>query len=354
MDCIIPGHSIKPFCASIGCLSRIGKDLYIDFDPIGGLRIRALNDSKSVFGNFHYEPAFFTRCASAALPNKRKKRKHSQQQQNSHDDDDDDDDEQWTVRIAMKSLAAVVRARKDVLQLHLLTVGDHLAFEFQVERMESNSTVKVTHKVGYSPAGAMAAVAQTDGSSELIVQPNVLSTMLEPLKRSSEIAIVVNDHRRMISGVTFQHDDLPDEGATSLSARAKQASLKTETSVSYDELVDVHYVGHADDVTGTMTQGIAAPDDMREQVVLVFSLKEFKAFLQYCSHAFVDQELQATIQFFWGGKPMVVKTMGENFNAELIMATLDHHLLKSDMKISSVGVEANETNAAGAPLPKRQ
>ncbi|KAG7347576.1 DNA repair protein rad9 [Nitzschia inconspicua] len=351
MDCIIPGHSIKPFCASIGCLSRIGKDLYIDFDPIGGLRIRALNDSKSVFGNFHYEPAFFTRCASISKPptsRKRKKKKNASQEEEEEEEDDDDEySEQWTVCIAMKSLAAVVRARKDVLQLHMLTVGDHLAFEFQVERMDSNGTVKVTHKVGYSPAGAMAAVAHTDGASELMVQPNVLSTMLEPLKRSSEIAILINDHRRMISSVTFQHDDLPEEGPTSLSMRTKQASLKTETSVSYDELVDVHYVGHADDVSASMTQGIPPPSDMKEQMVLVFSLKEFKAFLQYCSHAFVDQELQASIQFFWGGKPMVVKTMGENFNAELIMATLDHQLLRSDiMKVSPSSAPPTETNSS--------
>jgi hypothetical protein len=338
MDCIIPGHSIKPFCASIGCLSRIGKDLYMDFDPIGGLRIRALNDSKSVFANFHFEPAFFTRCASSmALYKRSKKRKQS--------DDHDEYNEQWTVRIAMKALAAVVRARKDVLNLHILTVGDHLAFQFQVEKMGLNTstTVRVTHKVGYSSASAMAAVAQTDGASELMVQPNVLSTMLEPLKRSSEIAFLINDHHRMISSVTFQHDDLPEEGTSSLTIRASQASLKTETTVGYDELVDVHYVGNADDVTGSMTQGIPPPSDMKEQVILVFSLKEFRAFLQYCSHAFSDQELQASIQFLWGGKPMVVKTLGENFNAELIMATLDHQLLKNDMKVSFTGAPANAT-----------
>jgi hypothetical protein len=338
MDCIIPGQSIKPFCASIGCLSRIGKDLYIDFDPIGGLHIRALNDSKSVFGNFHYEPAFFTRCASAMTVYKRSKKRRQS-------NDDDEYNEQWTVRIAMKSLAAVVRARKDVLSLHILTVGDHLAFEFEVEKMGSNTstTVRVTHKVGYSPAGAMAAVTQTDGASELLVQPNVLSTMLEPLKRSSEIAILINDNHRMISSVTFQHDDLPEEGTSSLTSRTTQASLKTETTVGYDELVDVHYVGHADNVIDSMTQGIPPPSDMKDQVVLVFSLKEFKAFLQYCSHAFPDQELQASIQFLWGGKPMVVKTLGENFNAELIMATLDHQLLKSDMKVST----AAPAHAAG-------
>jgi hypothetical protein len=66
---------------------------------------------------------------------------------------------------------------------------------------------------------------------------------------------------------------------------------------------------------------------------LAFTQKEFKSFLQYCSQAFVDQELQVSIHFFWGGQPLVVKASLENFHAELVMAMLDHHLLRS-MKIT--------------------
>mmetsp|Transcript_5415 Transcript_5415/g.9622 ORF Transcript_5415/g.9622 Transcript_5415/m.9622 type:complete len:345 (+) Transcript_5415:68-1102(+) len=339
MDCIIPGPSIKPFCAAIGCLSRTGKELYIDFDPLDGLSIRALNDSKSVFGNFHYEPSFFSRCSSAPSSSASRRRKRKK---NQTDDSQEVEDERWTVRIAMKALAAVVRPRKDVLNLHVLTVGDHLAFEFQLEKAGSGSIVRVTHKVGYSPAKGVAAVASTEGASELVVQPNVLTTMLEPLKRSIEIAILVNDNHRLISSVTFAHDDLPGDATTGLNRG--QTSLKTETSVGYDDLVDVHYVGHFDDSVDE-NQGIPPPEDLKEQVVLVFTLKEFKAFLQYCSQAFGDQQLQVSIQFFWGGKPMLVKTTGEDFSAELVMATLDHQLLR-DIKVSSTS-----SAPASVPLP---
>jgi hypothetical protein len=77
-----------------------------------------------VFGNFHYEPTYFTKCRSLDQQQqlrdgrgKSRKCKHN-----------NDDEERWTVRIAMKALAAIVRPRKDVLNnLHIETMGDHLA-----------------------------------------------------------------------------------------------------------------------------------------------------------------------------------------------------------------------------------
>uniref|UniRef100_A0A7S4AI20 Uncharacterized protein n=1 Tax=Pseudo-nitzschia australis TaxID=44445 RepID=A0A7S4AI20_9STRA len=365
MDVIIPGPSIRPFCAGIGCLSRIGKELYIDFDPIDGLSIRSLNDSKSVFGSFHFEPAFFFRCRSAPassveMPSKsarRRKRKLDQKLRedgNGSDngdgahDDDDDDDERWTVRIAMKALSPVVRQRKEILNLRITTQGDHLAFEFKLQKI-GGSVVRVTHKVGYSSAQGVAAVTATDGASELVVQPTVLSTMLEPLKRSIEIAILVNETHRLVSSVSFAHDDLPDDGASTLNREKQNASLKTETSVSYDDLVEVHYVGHGNSSSGS--SGVEPPGDLKEQVVLVFTLKEFKAFLQYCSQAVVDQELQVSIQFFWGGKPIVAKTVGEQFSAELVMATLDHKLLgsmKTSATSTAVGSAMNRPSGTGS------
>jgi len=340
MDCIIPGPSIRPFCAAIGCLSRIGKELYIDFDAVDGCSIRSLNDSKSVFGSFHFEPAFFSRCNSGTTSSMKQvlstsSKKGRRKRKRNNGDGTIADDGRWTVRIAMKALAAIIRPRKDVLQLHIITTGDHLAFEFQLQKM-GGSIVRVTHKVGYSNAQGVAAVTSTDNASELVVKPNILSTMLEPLKRSIEIAILVNETYRLVSSVSFAYDDLPSETAGSTLNRSQQkASLKTETSVSYEDLVDINYVSyhHINNKNGD-NGGVLPPDDLKEQVVLVFTLKELKSFLQYCSQAVIDQELLVSIQFFWGGKPIVAKTEGDQFSAELVMATLDHKLL-GNMKIST-------------------
>lgn len=66
MDVIIPAHNLKILSSSISTLSKIGKILYIEFDPLDGLTIRALNDAKSSFVSFHFEVGFFERCSSSS------------------------------------------------------------------------------------------------------------------------------------------------------------------------------------------------------------------------------------------------------------------------------------------------
>jgi hypothetical protein len=337
MDCIIPGHSVRPFCAAIACLSRVGKDLLWEFDPVDGLTIRALSDSKAVFSSFHYEPTFFHRCSNPPLARKRKRKKQRDNGRNNDDDDDEGDEDaalgRWCVRVAIKSLAGIVRPRKDVLSLQLLTVGDLLAFEFQLQRPEGVVT-RVTHKVGVAAAQSIAAVASMDKASELVVQPSVVLTMLEPLRRSAEMALLINDTHKLISSVSFTHADLGESNGESnaLAAAKAASSLRTETSIGFDELVDLHYVSLIDE--DEQEEAIPPPRDLKEQVVLVFTIKEFKAMLQFCAQSHVDQELPITLQFFWGGKPMVATTKAQGFSAELVMATLDHKLLGS-MKASA-------------------
>ena len=49
--------------------------------------------------------------------------------------------------------------------------------------------------------------------------------------------------------------------------------------------------------------------------------------VQFCTQAMYDQELQISLYFFWGGKPLVVKIKHEGFSGELVMSTLDYKLL---------------------------
>lgn len=214
------------------------------------------------------------------------------------------------------------------MSLQVVTVGDLLAFEFRLQRPEGIVT-KVIHKVGVAAAQSVAAVTAMDKASELVVQPNVVLTMLEPLRRATEMALLINETHRLISSVSFAHDDMGENLAVT-----KQASLKTETSIGYDDLVEMNYVSvpdYEDD------DAIPPPTDLQEQVVLVFTLKEFKAMLQFCAQSQIDQELPIMLRFFWGGKPIVVEAKSQGFSAELVMATLDHKLL-GNMNIASGSV----------------
>ena len=101
MDCIVPGHSVKSFCAAISCLTRVGKEIYFEFDPIDGLTIRALNDSKSAFCCFQFEPTYFLRCTLACftghdddhLRRRKKKRQKRSNRKNNDDDNNNSNDE---------------------------------------------------------------------------------------------------------------------------------------------------------------------------------------------------------------------------------------------------------------------
>ena len=44
-------HNLKRFAASVTCLGKIGKDLYLSFDPLDGLTLSSLNEAKSAFGD---------------------------------------------------------------------------------------------------------------------------------------------------------------------------------------------------------------------------------------------------------------------------------------------------------------
>ena len=52
MDITIPPHNLKRFSASITCLGKIGKDLYLSFDEMSGLTLSSLNDAKVSIYNY--------------------------------------------------------------------------------------------------------------------------------------------------------------------------------------------------------------------------------------------------------------------------------------------------------------
>ena len=406
MDCVIAGDSVRPFCAAIGCLSKMqNKEIYLDFDPIDGLTMRALNDAKSVFASFHYDPTFFEQCTSPpaaaskkhrsnasssdATNRKRDRRRMKGQRRrggHKHDRDDDSEDsnddeeqgERLSIRVPVKALTAVVKKRSHpIVSLRILSsvtqVDDNddmvsrnsqqrsalasynaLSFEFEFQPItppNGNGTpaiVRVVHQIGVADAKAVAAVAPTEDASEIVVSPNVLIRMLEPLKRSTELALIISDENKLISACTFHHDDVMQQQRNGEAASennpnhvnnlffaSKTASLKTETSISCDDLIDFDYVSRNDeeddeddDMDENLPSPVRPPEDLSSRCVLVFNMKEFKALLQFCSHAHVDQELRVSISFFWGGRPMVVETEWEGcFTAQLVMATLNHNLL---------------------------
>ena len=414
MDCIIPGHSVRTFAASVSCLSKIGKEAYLSFDPLEGLTLRSLNDAKSAYGSFRFGPSFFERCSSPPQPARRRsgsrhgmrtglnarvgsRSRSRDQQSESNDDlgehgDDSDDDGRFLCRASLRIVHSVLRTRKGVVSLRIRSLGHmpdcddnnddecdmsanagglkaqggkmQLSFEFVTSGGRSGGsggTLRFVHRVHVSDADGVAAVAPREGASELVCAPSLLLRLLEPLWRTAEVALTVDDVGKTVAATSFHHGDGgggtaasgagesgiasgQGQGNNAVLNAAAAALLKTETSIGTDEFLEYTWKddrilsqggceggdeeGESEDGA---TAGSAPPASVNETVTLVFGIKEAKAMLQFCSSADQEGEMDAIVSFHWGGRPFIIDAEDEagSFRAELILATLDHRLLGS-------------------------
>mmetsp|Transcript_5772 Transcript_5772/g.10937 ORF Transcript_5772/g.10937 Transcript_5772/m.10937 type:complete len:456 (-) Transcript_5772:462-1829(-) len=177
MDVIIPSHNIKTLSNAVSALAKIGKFLYLEFDPLTGLTLRTLNDAKSSFAEFTFDVGFFERCSSGAAvlnnddgnvivagsgmllssnrrrktnskftktnKNKRKtddgksatkasnRRQRQQQQQGDHTGDDDEEEEEdcekYLCRVPIRTIASLLHYRKGLLSLRIRSINPALS-----------------------------------------------------------------------------------------------------------------------------------------------------------------------------------------------------------------------------------
>lgn len=409
MDVIIPAHNLKILSSSLTTLAKIGKQLYIEFDPLTGLTLRTLNDGKSSFGEFTFDVGFFERCTSPpgsklkkrvkanrskreasgtsgteggnrnrkGNKRQRSKSKSTATQETEPEDEEDFGDEKYLCRVPIRTVAAILHSRKGLQSLRIRSIGSRssldendngvysssdeagdgevessprmqLSFEF---RIQSHGIMRITHKISVSNAESVIASASRTNCSEIIASPRLLLKMMDPVQ-SPEIALVVNDEQGRVTATSFHYADASlgtdtnGNGNLVLSASVDKV-LKTETSVDCEEFDEFIY----SDGKGGLTNANALsngdddsvdedafvqddlPEDIETGVSLVFSSKEAKAMLQFCTHQAggnADElgEMRVIVNFHWGGRPIVFETEGDAFKGQVILSTVSHHLLK--------------------------
>ena len=418
MDVEIPGHSVRTFSSAIQCLSKIGKDLYCDFDPIDGLTLRALNDAKSAFCAVELAPSFFERCTAPTSTNTTKAnnsadsnagrgRKRKSGSSSTQASSGTTQELRFSCRVPMRALAPVVRPRKGIVSLRIKSEGHsagnnnnsssndsqggslQLAFEFRLEVSNNNNThnqsyhhynnnnenhnnhnhtssttfCKVIHRMGVAEVDNIAAVAPLEGCSELVAAPKVLLNWLEPIKRTAEGCLIFTKDSDMVVATSFNSTDT--SGSINLAAATKHI-LKTETSIHLEDLLDYEFQDRRvlpssqnndnDDDDDIDTRGMPIcpmPENVNEEVVLVFGMKEAKALLQFCclnsslgvgqmygnqgwgdDHHRQDASSSprapwsVAVNFHWAGKPLVLESKAQGVSIQLVLATLSHSILK--------------------------
>ena len=106
--------------------------------------------------------------------------------------------------------------------------------------------------------------------------------------------------------------------------------IKTETTIGLEETEHYDWVSERD--FNNM------PSNVKNEVALVFGIKEMKSMLQFSTQG-GDETSLVTLSFHWGGRPLIVETKGKGFIAQLVLATLDHSLLGRLTKVSSTHTE---------------
>jgi Rad9 len=412
MDCVIAGPaSVKLFCSSISCLSKIGKDLYLEHDVASGVVLRALNDAKSAYCSMKFAPSFFERCStpttttSAAASSNggtaSRRRRHAPA---SPSPSLTQSSNGVSVRMAMRAMLPVVKPRRDVVQLRITSVAEdddgesssssplRLAFEFLVVRRtpdgagmaaaaagghrhrgrgtyhyDSHNTnghsaaasaddtlIRIVHCIPASDADAVSAVLDTSlVPSELACHPRTLLRLLEPLSRFknvTEVALVIQKNSNVLTAQSFHHTDryrvvpVPKQAQQQQTSAAPAAAaapapmlqwvqrerdasrvVKTEASMSVEELErfafqDDRQRPDEDEEVDDEDLRRDVPDHVNDGVVLVFPVKEARAFLQFgAAFASSTQSSSASVvagttsldsavvQFHWGGKPVVME-----------------------------------------------
>ena len=277
----------------------------MEFDVIEGLKLRSLNDSKSAYACFSFEPQFFERCTTSPLIQRKKRNQSSIARDAGDEASDYEEPPPFSCRVAIKALGSVVRNRKNVVSLRVLneevSAKLYISFEFHVQSY-GNAVVRMLHRIPVAEVESVSAVATKDGASHIHVEAKLMLQLLGPLKKTDEAALFVRPDP-FLSASSFQ---------PSVLAR----SLITETTASAEEY----------DLTFQIRERTSdMPEKINESIVLVFPLRESKAVMQYCQ----AQDLRVDIYFHWGSQPMIWAIEGSGHSVQLVLATMDHKQLEA-------------------------
>ena len=353
-----------------------------------GLYLKTLNDAKSAYACSHFQPSFFERCSSPPFISSasrrsggNKARNVSDNKKRRHNDDemtagteDTPNQTTFTCRVPLRTIHSVLRSRKSVRSLRIRSYGNsehhqdddeetsanganpkmmQLSFEYILESQQhSNAMIRIVHRMGVAECDSIMAVVSStvkedqDSYSEIVSSPTLFTKMLDPLRKTAEIVFTVHDGKKQISIATFH----PGDVTTNVAAAAGDANalllptvsstlLKSETFMGCDEFEgytwrnNEHYDNKNSSRNGDGNSNSAGqsqpPENIKEEVNLVFGIREVKALLHFCSSVNLqDHDMKIVMSFQYGGKPLVFESAGKYFTVQLIMATLNHKLLR--------------------------
>lgn len=276
-------HSnFKVFSRAIQSLSRISEDVLFEAGE-DGLALKTINRSKSAYGVFRFMPAFFAECDLG----------ESQKERN-------------VCRLSMK---AALELSKGVRY----NDGNFVSCAFHVDSKSDTMNWKLEFHYGIyrqlvikllePPRQSFKPRTDKDSYQNVTVAcPTMLSQILDQMKGNTELNMSVDENE-----IKFKNFEIDESGVM----RNLQTTFLGATNVKVHKKMTEAHIGR-----DKFEKHI-----VKRQTDLVFSIKEFMAFVSFAEYLGTDVSLYYDLP----GRPIYVCIEGHtSFNADLMLATVSN------------------------------
>ena len=296
---VVPQQNIRTFAATVSFLSKVGNELFIEAET-DCLVLRALNDAQSAFAAVYLRtepdsqgaPGFFD---SYSRPPRTIK-----------------------CKLATKLLRIIFRSTKRVTEMRI-------SFERELSGAKSHSIVfrmgcvghmTKTHRFSVEECQILQAVFdKTQAPNNITTRVRQLSRVVEHIQGTEDLYIAAAHDRVRVKS---WHDGMGHASANSHADDADVSCNHTSTALT---IQPEEFEGYSFGLDGR-------GGDNDGEVELVFSRKEVKAILSFCSSVFVDMcgdGPSVNLYYSANGQPILISTDAtptEAFEATLVMATM--------------------------------
>eukprot|EP00936_MAST-01D_sp_MAST-1D-sp1_P002309 g2309.t1 len=319
---VVPQQNIKTFAATVSFLSKVGNELFIEAET-DCLVLRALNDAQSAFAAVYLRPEHDSQGASGFFDAYSRPPRTIK------------------CKLATKLLRIIFRSTKRVTEMRISFERERSGAKSHsiVFRMGCHGHMTKTHRFSVEECQILQAVFdKTQAPNNITTRVRQLSRVVEHIQGTEDLYIAAAHNRVRVKS---WHDSMGHVSAHGSVEDADMSCNHTSTALT---IQPEEFEGYS--------FGLASHDggDNDGEVELVFSRKEVKAILSFCSSVFTDlcgDGPSVNLYYSANGQPILMSTDAtptEAFEATLVMATMTINDVRDGTDDANGPMQSNASN----------
>ena len=297
---VVPQQNIKIFAATVSFLSKVGNELFIEAET-DCLVLRALNDAQSAFAAVYLRPEHDSQGASGFFDAYSRPPRTIK------------------CKLATKLLRIIFRSTKRVTEMRISFERERSGAKSHsiVFRMGCHGHMTKTRRFGVEECQILQAVFdKTQAPNNITTRVRQLSRVVEHIQGTEDLYIAAAHNRVRVKS---WHDGM---GHVSAHGSVEDAGMSCNHTSTALTIQPEEFEGYSFGLAGH------GGGDSNGEVELVFSRKEVKAILSFCSSVFTDlcgDGPSVNLYYSANGQPILMSTDAtptEAFEATLVMATM--------------------------------